>query len=433
MRKVEPDSILPVSLALQKIPDFFVNCGYLNVIAGVLKRKGEQNWLIVGYDCSSMNMEPVGVVFGTRPEAIKMAPVLFALEKAGIPTKVIVSAQHRQMLDQVLDLFEIKPDLDLDVMMPNQSLGELSSNLIRKLDGVFSEQKFSAILVHGDTSTTFCASLSAFYHKIPVGHVEAGLRTRNIHSPWPEEINRQLTGRIATWHYAPTEKARMNLMEESVPESSIFITGNTVIDALLIVSEKLDRDASLRERALDRLKDLDPRILKSDQLVLITGHRRENFGSGFKNFCEGLKRLALANPDRQLLYPVHLNPYVQNVVRSRLLGLENLHLCEPLQYLEFIYLMKRARLIITDSGGIQEEAPALGVPVLVTRDTTERPEAIDAGTARLVGTDASRIFEEANLLLSSKGEWQKMSRAVNPFGDGSAAVKIISHLKKALK
>lgn len=362
-----------------------------------------------------------------------MAPVLFALEKAGIPSKVIVSAQHRQMLDQVLELFEIQPDLDLDVMMPNQSLGELSSNLIRKLDGVFSQQKFSAILVHGDTSTTFCASLSAFYHKIPVGHVEAGLRTRNIHSPWPEEINRQLTGRIATWHYAPTEKARMNLLEESLVQNSVIVTGNTVIDALLIISEKLDHDKGLRQRALDRLKFFEPRVLNSENLVLITGHRRENFGPGFKNFCDGLKRLALENPDIQMVYPVHLNPYVQNVVRSRLLGMENLHLCEPLQYLEFIYLMKRARLIITDSGGIQEEAPALGIPVLVTRDTTERPEAIDAGTARLVGTDASRIFEEANLLLSSKEEWQKMSKAVNPFGDGTAATQIASHLKEALQ
>jgi len=380
-----------------------------------------------------MKKSYVGVVFGTRPEAIKMAPVVFALKEAGVPTKVIVSAQHREMLDQVLELFQIEPDVDLDIMVPDQSLAELSANLIKKLDAVIGELDLSAVLVHGDTTTTFCASLSAFYHQVPVGHVEAGLRTRNIYSPWPEEINRQLTGRIARWNYAPTRKAMENLLEERVAEDSILVTGNTVIDALLMISSRLDSEKALAQRALSRLGGLGSNVLESEKLVLITGHRRENFGPGFERFCEALKRIALQDSQRQLVYPVHLNPNVYNLVHSRLQGIENIHLCEPLQYLEFIYLMKRARLIITDSGGIQEEAPALGVPVLVTRDTTERPEAIEAGTARLVGTDAERIAHEANSLLSSQKEWQKMSKALNPFGDGKAAKRIAAHLREVLQ
>jgi UDP-N-acetylglucosamine 2-epimerase len=375
----------------------------------------------------------VAVVFGTRPEAIKMAPVVFALREEKIPTRIIVSAQHREMLDQVLDLFGIEPDLDLDVMVPDQSLGLLTSNLISKLDFAMGKLKPSMVLVHGDTTTTFCASLAAFYHQVPVGHVEAGLRTRNIYSPWPEEINRQLTGRIATWNYAPTGKARQNLLDESVREESIVVTGNTVIDALLHISTRLDTESELQKTALNRLKKILPSpALNANTLILVTGHRRENFGPGFERFCEALKNVALRDPTRSVIYPVHLNPNVQSVVRSRLCEVPNIFLCEPLQYLEFIYLMKKARLIITDSGGIQEEAPALGIPVLVSRDTTERPEAIEAGTALLVGTDDQRIVQEANRLLESEDEWQGMAKAVNPFGDGRAAQRIVSHLKEVL-
>ena len=362
-----------------------------------------------------------------------MAPVIFALKAEGIPTQVIVSAQHRAMLDQVLDLFEIEPDLDLDIMVENQSLSDLSSRLISKLDLALQETKPAAVLVHGDTSTTFFASLAAFYQQIPVGHVEAGLRTHNIYSPWPEEINRQLTGRIATWNYAPTEKARDNLLDENIKEENILITGNTVIDALVFVSRRLDTEERLRKSALERLCDLLPlRALNSGHLILVTGHRRENFGPGFERFCAALKNIAQADPNRAIIYPVHLNPNVQSVVRSTLSESSNIYLCDPLQYLEFIYLMKKARLIITDSGGIQEEAPALGVPVLVTRDTTERPEAIEAGTARLVGTNTERITEEAHKIISCEDEWTKMARATNPFGDGLAGERIAAHVKAFL-
>jgi UDP-N-acetylglucosamine 2-epimerase (non-hydrolysing) len=381
-----------------------------------------------------MSVRSVAIVLGTRPEAIKMAPVIFALKSVGVPTQIIASAQQREMLDQVLELFEIEPDLDLDVMAKDQSLGALTSRLISRLDQAFQETKPSIVLVHGDTSTTFSASLAAFYQKLPVGHVEAGLRTHNIYSPWPEEVNRQLTGRIATWNYAPTQGARKNLLNEGVSEQSIKVTGNTVIDALLFISQRLDSEERLQKAALERLCDTLPvRALNSEHLILVTGHRRENFGPGFERVCSALKAIALEDPNRAVIYPVHLNPHVQSVVRAKLSNIENVYLCEPLQYLEFIYLMKKARLIITDSGGIQEEAPALGIPVLVTRDTTERPEAIEAGTARLVGTDIKKISLEANKILGCKSEWVKMATAVNPFGDGKAGDRIASHLKEFLE
>lgn len=362
----------------------------------------------------------VMVVFGTRPEAIKMAPVVEALKaRPEIETIVAVTAQHRQMLDQVMDLFGITPDVDLNVMEPGQSLAGLFAKILTGMTAVIAEQKPDLVLVHGDTSTTLASALAAFYNRVAVGHVEAGLRTGDIYAPWPEEANRRLTGPLTRLHFAPTTRSRDNLLAEGTSSTDVHITGNTVIDALLSVADKLKHDPALNEEMHARFPFLDP----SKRLVLVTGHRRENFGSGFESICEALKALA-SRGDTQIVYPVHLNPNVQGPVNRILADAPGVVLIEPLDYLPFVYLMTQATLIITDSGGVQEEAPSLGKPVLVMRDTTERPEAIDAGTVRLVGTDALKIIEEANRLLDDPQEYQRMSRSHNPYGDGLAARRI---------
>lgn len=368
-------------------------------------------------------MKKILTVFGTRPEAIKMAPVVKELQKHPelFETKVCVTAQHRQMLDQVLDLFDIVPDYDLDIMKPGQSLTDVTCNVLQGLAPVLEEFRPDVVLVHGDTTTTMAASLAAYYQKIDVGHVEAGLRTGNIYSPWPEEMNRRLAGAITRYHFAPTERSRDNLLREGVAAESIHVTGNTVIDALLDVVEKVRTDRVLQEEMGKRFGFLDP----AKRLILVTGHRRENFGNGFENICTALKEISLANPDVEILYPVHLNPNVQEPVHRLLSGCPSVHLIEPLDYLPFVYLMDRSYLIITDSGGVQEEAPSLGKPVLVTRDTTERPEAVEAGTVKLVGTDKERIIEEATELLRNPLAYERMSLAHNPYGDGRAAKRII--------
>jgi UDP-N-acetylglucosamine 2-epimerase (non-hydrolysing) len=366
------------------------------------------------------------VVFGTRPEAIKMAPVVKALQtvdRVKLTVNVCVTAQHRSMLDQVLDLFSIKPDFDLDLMKNRQDLTQITVGVLSGLQGVLAECKPDLVLVHGDTTTTFAASLAAYYQQIDVAHVEAGLRTRNIYSPWPEEMNRRLTGGIARYHFAPTEQAKQNLLAEAVPTENIYVTGNTVVDALLETTQKIQADPGLAESLARRFDFLDP----AKKLILVTGHRRESFGQGFENICIALRRIAERN-DIQIVYPVHLNPNVSTPVKRTLGGLGNVFLLNPLEYLPFVYLMSRSYLIITDSGGIQEEAPSLGKPVLVMRDTTERPEAVDAGTVRLVGTDSDRIVAETLGLLDDNAQYQHMARAHNPYGDGLAARRIVGEL-----
>jgi UDP-N-acetylglucosamine 2-epimerase (non-hydrolysing) len=363
-------------------------------------------------------------VFGTRPEAIKMAPVVNALAQAeGIEAKVCVTAQHRQMLDQVLDLFKIKPEFDMDIMKPGQDLTDITSNVLLGIRTVFEQWRPDWVLVHGDTTTTLATSLAAYYDKIKVGHIEAGLRTGNIYSPWPEEMNRRIAGAISAAHFSPTENAKANLLREGVDERYIIVTGNTVIDALLDVVQRIRTDAAL-------ISDMERRFAflnKSKKLILVTGHRRENFGDGFLNICAALLEISKRD-DVQIIYPVHLNPNVQEPV-NRLLGSNpNIHLIEPQDYLPFIYLMDQANLLLTDSGGIQEEAPSLGKPVLVMRDTTERPEAVNAGTVKLVGTDRHRIVTETYLLLNDSNEYQRMSHAHNPYGDGEAATRITNFL-----
>ena len=372
-----------------------------------------------------MAEKKVMMVFGTRPEAIKMAPLVTELKRRGeLETIVVVTAQHRQMLDQVLDLFGIVPDEDLDLMSAGQTLPELTSRILQGVDEVIARHRPDRVLVHGDTTTTFATSLAAFYQRVPVGHVEAGLRTGNLYAPWPEEANRRLTGVLSDLHFAPTEQAAANLRAEQVAADSIHVTGNTVIDALLATAKRIDTDASLEASLASRFPFLDA----SKRLVLVTGHRRENFGEGFEQICLGLAQLA-ERQDVQVVYPVHLNPMVQEPV-NRLLGhLPGVHLIPPQDYLPFIYLMRQAYLIITDSGGIQEEAPSLGKPVLVMRDTTERPEAVAAGTVRLVGTDATRIVAEASRLLDSNADYQRMAQANNPFGDGQASRRIADLLQ----
>jgi UDP-N-acetylglucosamine 2-epimerase (non-hydrolysing) len=366
------------------------------------------------------------VVFGTRPEAIKMAPVVKALQtidRVQLTVNVCVTAQHRSMLDQVLDLFSIKPDFDLDLMKSRQDLTQITVGVLNGLQGVLAECKPDLVLVHGDTTTTFAASLAAYYQQIDVAHVEAGLRTRNIYSPWPEEMNRRLTGGIARYHFAPTEQAKQNLLGEAVPADNIYVTGNTVVDALLETTQKIQADPGLAESLSRRFDFLDP----AKKLILVTGHRRESFGRGFENICIALRRIAERN-DVQIVYPVHLNPNVSTPVNRTLGGLGNVFLLDPLEYLPFVYLMSQSYLIITDSGGIQEEAPSLGKPVLVMRDTTERPEAVDAGTVRLVGTDSDRIVAETLSLLDNNAQYQHMARAHNPYGDGLAARRIVGEL-----
>ncbi|MBI1179986.1 MAG: UDP-N-acetylglucosamine 2-epimerase (non-hydrolyzing) [Alphaproteobacteria bacterium] len=363
-------------------------------------------------------------VFGTRPEAIKMAPVVKALAASpALETRVCVTSQHRQMLDQVLDLFGIRPDYDLNVMKAAQSLADITCGVLTGLAGVLEEWRPDRVLVHGDTTTTFAASLAAYYRKVPVGHVEAGLRTGNRYSPWPEEMNRRLTGALADLHFAPTARARANLLRENAPEGSVFVTGNTVIDALFLALDRLRADPGAVARFDERFRYLDGK-----RLVLVTGHRRESFGEGLRNMCGALADLA-DRGDVAVLYPVHLNPNVKGPVHEILGGRAAVHLVEPEDYLPFVYLMDRAEIIITDSGGIQEEAPSLGKPVLVTRDTTERPEAVEAGTVIMTGTDRARIVAEATALLDDPTRYEAMSRAHNPYGDGRAAGRIVSYLE----
>jgi UDP-N-acetylglucosamine 2-epimerase (non-hydrolysing) len=368
------------------------------------------------------------LVFGTRPEAIKMAPLVKALQLCPtLQVKVCVTAQHRQMLDQVLQLFDITPDFDLNLMRPGQSLTQLTCNILQGMETVFEQNTPDWVLVHGDTSTTLATSLAAYYRQISVAHVEAGLRTHNMYSPWPEEANRQITGRLARLHFAPTEQARTNLLQEGVAPESILVTGNTVIDALLTVSQRLDEDVTLHSQ----LAGLFPFLDATRRLVLVTGHRRENFGAGFESMCHAMKDIA-TDPNVQVVYPVHLNPQVQEPVNRILGDVSNVHLIAPLDYLPFVYLMKRSYLILTDSGGVQEEAPSLGKPVLVMRNTTERPEAVTAGTVKLVGTDRTTIVSETLTLLQDPVAYEAMAQAHNPYGDGLACQRI-AHAFQAIQ
>jgi len=365
------------------------------------------------------------LVFGTRPEAIKMAPLALQLQQQKkIETRVCVTGQHRQMLDQVLELFNLKPDFDLNLMKSGQTLSDITSGVLKGLETVFSEWLPDIVLVHGDTATTFAASLAAYYHKIKIGHVEAGLRTGNIYSPWPEEANRKLTGALANYHFAPTQSSYNNLLKENINPEIITITGNTVIDALLKVKEKVETDKKIISDFNEQFDFLDT----SKKMILVTGHRRENFGQGFLNICQALANIAQKYTDVQIVYPVHLNPNVQKPVNELLSGISNIHLIAPQDYLPFVYLMNHSYLILTDSGGIQEEAPSLGKPVLVMRDTTERPEAVDAGTVKLVGTDAATIEESVTALIEDTVLYQQMAEAHNPYGDGLACEKIIQKL-----
>lgn len=369
------------------------------------------------------------IVFGTRPEAIKIAPLVKELQKSPVLSiKVCVTAQHRQMLDQVLQLFEITPDYDLDLMRPGQTLPQLTSNILMGMDGVLADYGPDWVLVHGDTSTSMASSLAAYYRQVRVAHVEAGLRTHNLYSPWPEEGNRQITGRLAGLHFAPTEESRSNLLKEGVRIDTIHVTGNTVIDALLSVSERIDTDKALSSKLSAMFPYLDP----VKRLVLVTGHRRENFGAGFESICNALKDIA-TEPDVQVVYPVHLNPQVQEPVHRILADSPNVHLIEPLDYLPFVYLMKCSHVILTDSGGIQEEAPSLGKPVLVMRNTTERPEALAAGTVRLVGTEKTRIVSATLSLLRDETAYQRMTFAHNPYGDGNACQRIRNTFEELAK
>lgn len=375
-------------------------------------------------------MKRILVIIGTRPEAIKMSPVVMAMQEQsragiGIEVRICVTAQHRQMLDQALAIFGITPDYDLDIMRSGQDLTDITCRILTGLREVLKKYRPDMVLVHGDTTTTLSAALAAFYERISVAHVEAGLRTGNIYSPWPEEMNRRLTGAITTLHFAPTEQARRNLISEGYGTEKIIITGNTVIDALLYVAAKLDEDAELNHKFCKQFPFIDP----SKRLILVTGHRRENFGAGFENICRALKTLA-ARGNVQVVYPVHLNPNVREPVQRVLANDPNINLIEPLDYLPFVYLMKQAYLILTDSGGIQEEAPSFGKPVLVMRDTTERPEGVDAGTVRLVGTDRNTIETEAIRLLDDHVAYRKMATAINPYGDGKAAQRIVEAILK---
>jgi len=381
-------------------------------------------------------MKTVMLVFGTRPEAIKMAPLVKAFEKhpQDFTTLVCVTGQHREMLDQVLHLFDIVPDYDLNIMKQGQDLYDVTARVLVGMRDVLKQAQPDVVLVHGDTTTSTAAALAAFYQQIPVGHVEAGLRTHDIYSPWPEEMNRQITGRIATYHFAPTPLAQENLLKENIPPQHITVTGNTVIDALYAVVEKIQQDRSLSGELTERLQaaGYDPlRIGQGRRLVLITGHRRENFGEGFRNICRAIKTLSEKYPEVDFVYPMHLNPNVRRPI-AEVFGQQhgaNLFFIEPLEYLEFVFLMEKSTLVLTDSGGIQEEAPGLGKPVLVMRDTTERPEALAAGTVRLVGTDYDRITGEVSRLLDDKTYYESMSRAVNPYGDGLACGRIVARLQ----
>ena len=379
-------------------------------------------------------MKSVFLVFGTRPEAIKMAPLVKEFQKYpdDFETIVCVTGQHREMLDQVLHIFDIKPDYDLNIMKQGQDLYDVTARVLTGMRDVLKETQPNIVLVHGDTTTSTAAALAAFYQQIPVGHVEAGLRTHNIYSPWPEEMNRQITGRIATYDFAPTPLSRENLLKENVSEDKITVTGNTVIDALYWVVDKIKSDKNLDSELEGILKSAGydvNRLTEGKKLVLITGHRRENFGDGFINMCTAIKDLTKKYPDVDFVYPMHLNPNVRKPIHEvfgeNLDNLGNMFFIEPLEYLSFVYLMEKSTIVLTDSGGIQEEAPGLGKPVLVMRDTTERPEALDAGTVKLVGTDYDKIVNEVSILLDDASAYEHMSKAVNPYGDGKACGKII--------
>ena len=382
-------------------------------------------------------MKKIMLVFGTRPEAIKMAPLVKEFQKRPneFQTIVCVTGQHREMLDQVLHIFEITPDYDLNIMKQGQDLYDVTARVLLGMRDVLKEARPDVVLVHGDTTTSTAAALAAFYQQIPVGHVEAGLRTHNIYSPWPEEMNRQLTGRLATYHFAPTPLSRQNLLSEGVQESHITVTGNTVIDALYMVVDKIKRDKVLDAELEKLLKqsgyDVN-RLSAGKKLVLITGHRRENFGDGFISMCRAIKTLTEKYPEVDFIYPMHLNPNVRKPIHEvfgeDLSGLGNMFFIEPLEYLSFVYLMEKSTIVLTDSGGIQEEAPGLGKPVLVMRDTTERPEALEAGTVKLVGTDYDKIIKEVSALIEDREYYDRMSKAVNPYGDGKACARIVNAL-----
>ena len=382
-------------------------------------------------------MKKILLTFGTRPEAIKMAPLVKALQAKShhFTTIVCVTGQHRQMLDQVLNLFNISPDYDLNIMRDGQDLYDITARVLVGMRDVLRKEKPDIVLVHGDTTTSTAAALAAYYQQIPVGHVEAGLRTRNIYSPWPEEINRQLTGRLATWHFAPTEQSRQNLIQEGINDTHIFVTGNTVIDALNLVVERIRKDSELKTKVANELRHAGYdtcRLTGQRKLVLITGHRRENFGDGFLSICSAIKYIAEKHPDTDFVYPMHLNPNVREPIHKvfgkQLNSLDNLFFIEPLEYLPFVYLMKKSSIVLTDSGGIQEEAPGLGKPVLVMRDTTERPEAVTAGTVKLVGTHFQTIVDKLTELLEQPTVYAEMSKATNPYGDGCASQRIIQAL-----
>jgi UDP-N-acetylglucosamine 2-epimerase (non-hydrolysing) len=373
-------------------------------------------------------MKKILIVFGTRPEAIKMAPLVHSLAQDDrFKVKVCVTAQHREMLDQVLGLFEITPEYDLNIMKPGQGLNDVTTAVLVGMRPILEEFKPSVVLVHGDTATTFAAALSAYYQQIHVGHVEAGLRTGNIYSPWPEEGNRKLTSALTQFHFAPTDNSKANLLAENILESQVFVTGNTVIDALFWVREKIDSEPTLKSSLVSRFDMLE----KSRPMILVTGHRRESFGEGFERICEALSLIALKHPNCQIIYPLHLNPNVQEPVNRLLNGIDNIFLIEPQDYLSFVYLMTQATMILTDSGGIQEEAPSLGKPVLVMRETTERPEAVIAGTVKLVGTDVEKIFHEVNRLLTDQDAYLAMSQSHNPYGDGKACQCILTALAQS--
>lgn len=376
-----------------------------------------------------MNKLKVLSVFGTRPEAIKMAPVVDRLKNdPRFDSKVCVTAQHREMLDQVLSLFEIKPDYDLNIMKPGQDLTDVTTAILLGLRPVLQEYEPDYVLVHGDTATSLAATLASYYQQIKVGHVEAGLRTNNIYSPWPEEGNRKLTGALANLHFAPTQISLENLLTENIAKESIIVTGNTVIDALLMVQDKLESDNSLSENLFSKFNFIDV----NRRMVLITGHRRESFGGGFERICQAISILAKSFPNVDFVYPVHLNPNVREPVNRLLVDQSNVHLIEPQDYLPFVFLMTKASIILTDSGGIQEEAPSLGKPVLVMRDTTERPEAISAGTVKLVGTNVDKIIDEVTILLTEQDAYEKMRFAHNPYGDGHATLRILDKIAEAI-
>lgn len=375
-------------------------------------------------------MKKILLVFGTRPEAIKMAPLVKALQKdtEHFETRVCVTAQHRQMLDQVLEVFGITPEYDLNIMAPNQDLYDITAKVLLGLREVLKDFRPDTVLVHGDTTTSMAASPAAFYMQIPVGHVEAGLRTYNMLSPWPEEMNRQVTDRICTYYFAPTEQSRANLLQENIDAKKIFITGNTVIDALLMAVDIISTTAGVKEKMAKELQEKGYTV-GDREYILVTGHRRENFGDGFLHICKAIKELAALHPEMDIVYPVHLNPNVQKPVYELLSGLSNVYLISPLDYLPFIYAMQHSTLLLTDSGGVQEEAPSLGKPVLVMRDTTERPEAVEAGTVKLVGTDAEAIVSNVTALLQDKEMYKRMSETHNPYGDGQACERIIAALR----